>query len=82
MSAADVSLLSRERELLMQKLNEFEKTNRVVRKLLRENKNKEVIFVGYCFQAMLIRMDVRSDHNMMMLMPMIINSYSSRTRRI
>ena len=42
MSAGDVSLLTRERELLMQKLNEFEKTNRVVRKLLRENKNKEV----------------------------------------
>ena len=43
MSAADTTLLTRQREMLMQKLDEFERTNKSLRRLLREHQTTEVL---------------------------------------
>lgn len=42
MSAADTTLLTRQREMLLQKLDEFERTNKALRRLLREQQATEV----------------------------------------
>lgn len=42
MSAADTTLLTRQREMLLQKLDEFERTNKGLRHLLREHQESEV----------------------------------------
>ena len=42
MSAADTTLLTRQREMLLQKLDEFERTNKGLRRLLREQQDSEV----------------------------------------
>ena len=42
MSAADTTLLTRQREMLLQKLDEFERTNKGLRRLLREQQESEV----------------------------------------
>lgn len=43
MSAADTTLLTRQREMLLQKLDEFERTNKALRRLLREQQATEVL---------------------------------------
>ena len=43
MSAADTTLLTRQREMLLQKLDEFERTNKALRRLLREQQTTEVL---------------------------------------
>ena len=45
MSAADTTLLTRQREMLLQKLDEFERTNKALRRLLREQQATEVLTV-------------------------------------
>lgn len=42
MSSSDISMLRRQKELLLQKLSTFEETNRTLRELLREQQNREV----------------------------------------
>ena len=42
MSAADTTLLTRQREMLIQKLDEFERTNKALRKMLRDMHFREV----------------------------------------
>lgn len=42
MSAADTTLLTRQREMLLQKLDEFERTNKALRRMLREQQATEV----------------------------------------
>lgn len=51
MSAADTTLLTRQREMLLQKLDEFERTNKALRRLLREQQATEVCTV--CFFLLL-----------------------------
>lgn len=43
MSAADTTLMTRQREMLLQKLDEFERTNKALRRLLREQQATEVL---------------------------------------
>ena len=42
MSAADTTLMTKQREMLLQKLDEFERTNKALRRLLREQQATEV----------------------------------------
>lgn len=42
MSSSDINTLTRQKELLLQKLSTFEETNRTLRELLREQQNREV----------------------------------------
>jgi len=42
MSSSDINTLTRQKELLLQKLSTFEETNRTLRKLLREQHSREV----------------------------------------
>lgn len=42
MSGSDSTLLTRQKELLLQKLETFESTNRALRHLLREQHSREV----------------------------------------
>ena len=42
MSSSDINTLTRQKELLLQKLSTFEETNRTLRELLREQHNREV----------------------------------------
>lgn len=42
MSSSDINTLTRQKELLLQKLSTFEETNRTLRGLLREQHNREV----------------------------------------
>lgn len=51
MSAADTTLLTRQREMLLQKLDEFERTNKALRRLLREQQATEVC--TKCFFSLL-----------------------------
>nr|XP_009502775.1 PREDICTED: outer dense fiber protein 2 isoform X4 [Phalacrocorax carbo] len=41
MSSSDINALTRQKELLLQKLSTFEETNRTLRELLREQQNRE-----------------------------------------
>lgn len=43
MTAADTTLLTRQREMMLQKLDEFERTNKALRRLLREQQATEVL---------------------------------------
>lgn len=43
MTAADTTLLTKQREMLLQKLDEFERTNKALRRLLREQQATEVL---------------------------------------
>ena len=43
MSAADTTLMTKQREMLLQKLDEFERTNKALRRLLREQQATEVL---------------------------------------
>lgn len=42
MSSTDISALTRQKELLLQKLNTFEETNRTLRELIAEQRTREV----------------------------------------
>lgn len=42
MTSSDVNTLTRQKELLLQKLSTFEETNRTLRDLLKEQHNREV----------------------------------------
>jgi len=42
MSSSDINMLTRQKELLLQKLSTFEETNRTLRELLREQHEREV----------------------------------------
>ena len=42
MTCSDINTLTRQKELLLQKLSTFEETNRTLRDLLREQHSKEV----------------------------------------
>lgn len=42
MSSSDINTLTRQKELLLQKLSTFEETNQALRELLREQHNREV----------------------------------------
>lgn len=42
MSSSDINALTRQKELLLQKLTTFEETNQTLRQLLKEQHNKEV----------------------------------------
>lgn len=42
MTVSDINTLTRQKELLLQKLSTFEDTNRTLRDLLKEQHNKEV----------------------------------------
>lgn len=44
MTCTDINTLTRQKELLLQKLSTFEETNRTLRDLLREQHCKEVSF--------------------------------------
>ena len=46
MSAADTTLMTRQREMLLQKLDEFERTNKALRRLLREQQATEVLLAS------------------------------------
>lgn len=43
MMGSDSSLLARQKDLLLQKLETFERTNRTLRRLLREQHEREVL---------------------------------------
>lgn len=47
MTGSDSLLLARQKDLLLQKLDTFERTNRTLRRLLREQHEREVLS---CFQ--------------------------------
>lgn len=48
MSSSDINMLTRQKELLLQKLSTFEETNRTLRELLREQHEREVSSAECC----------------------------------